>query len=127
MTQEYVTVQRVTAWAAEQKGQAGYHVEDSRGVVGWQSKQAFEASHVPMGHTGHLTADQRDVVAQKALNDDQVIKLTALLETDRFRGMNSLERQQVQIQLSAASLLANVLADRVDDFTPAPAAESAAK
>jgi len=127
MTQEYASTQIVTAWPAEQDGQAGYKVKDAEGVVTWKAKKAFEADHVPMGHTGHLAPHERRVVAEKAVNDDRVIKLTAFRQTDFYRGLSTLVQQQLEIQLGAMSLLANVLADRVDDFTPAPAVESAAK
>ncbi len=128
MTQEYVTTQIVTAWSSEQDGQPGYCIKDAEGVVTWRDKAAFEASYISMGHTGHLAPHERRVVAEKAQNEDRVVKLTAFLETDFFRGLNSLVRQQLEIQLSAMSLLGNVLSDRVDDFTPAPApaVESAA-
>lgn len=128
MTQEYVTTQHVTAWPAEQDGVPGYWIKDAEGNNTWREKSAFEASYIPMGHTGHLAPHERRVVAEKFQNKDRVIKLTAFLETDFFRGLSSLVRQQLEIQLSAMSLLDNVLTDRVDDFPPAPAltAESAA-
>lgn len=126
MTQEYVTVQHVTAWAAEQDGQAGYNVKDADGVVTWKSKAAFEAAFVPIGHTGHLAPHERRVVGEKALNDNNVAKLTAFLETPLFGSLSTLDQQRLKIQLGGMSLVGNVLADRVDDFTPAPTAESAA-
>lgn len=127
MTQEYITTQQVTAWPAEHNGMPGYCVNAPDGVVTWKAKAAFEAAYVAMGHTGHLAPHERRVVGEKALNDDRVAKLTTFIETDLFRGLNSLVRQQLEIQLSAMSLYGNVLADRVDDFTPAPVAESTAK
>lgn len=130
MTQEYVTTQHVTAWTAEQDGVPGYFIKDDQGDITWREKAAFEASYIPMGNTGHLAPADRQVVAEKALNDDRVIKLTALVNSDEFRRLNSLERQRLEIQLSGMSLVGNVLSDRVDDLEPvpalAPAVESAA-
>lgn len=125
MTQEYVTTQIVTAWASEQDGEPGYSVKDEAGNITWRAKAAFEASHIAMGHTGHLAPHERRVVAEKAQNDDRVTKLTAFVGTERFRGLNSLDRQRLEIQLSGMSLVGNVLSDRVDDFPPAPSAEPA--
>lgn len=132
MTQHYVTTQIVTALASEQDGKPGYFVQDEAGNIIWRDKAAFEASHTSIGQADHLTPEQRLVVAEKAQNDASVAKLTAFVGSDEFRGLNSLERQRLEIQLSGMSLVGNVLCDRVDDFPlapaadPAPAAESAA-
>lgn len=126
MTQEYVTTQLVTAWPAEQDGVPGYFIKDAEGNTTWREKAAFEASHLPMGHNGHLTAAERLVVAEKVQNEDRVAKLTAFVGSDEFARLNSLSRQRLEIQLSGMSLVGNVLADRVDDFPPALAVESAA-
>lgn len=116
MTQEYVSVTQVLAWPAEQDGQPGYNVKAASGTITWQSKEAFESSHVAMGHTGHLAQHQRRVVADRALNDDRVSKLTAFVETDAFKGLRTREKQTIALQLGAMSLYSNVLAERIDDF-----------
>jgi hypothetical protein len=125
MTQEYVTTQQVLAWETTQDGQAGYTVKAENGTTTWKPKADFEATHVAMGHTGHLQPHERRVVAERAQNDDRVQKLAAFLESDRFQSLDSLKQQHLQIQHDAMTLLANVLADRIDDFAPAPVAESA--
>jgi len=116
MTQEYVTVTQVMAWPAEQDGQPGYNVKAPSGTIAWQAKETFESAHVAMGHTGHLAQYQRRVVAEKALNDDRVTKLTAFLATDAFKALRNQEKATMEIQLGAMSLYSNVLAERIDDF-----------
>lgn len=63
MTQHYVGRKIVMAWEQEQDGQAGYQVKYSNGHISWSPKDAFDESHLAIGHVGQFTYDQQLVMA----------------------------------------------------------------
>lgn len=63
MTQHYVGRKIVMAWEQEKDGQPGYQVKYSNGHISWSPKEAFDESHLALGHVGQYTYDQQLVLA----------------------------------------------------------------
>lgn len=48
MTEDYYGTKRVTAWAQDKDGVAGYAVKYDHGYVSWSPKDVFEAAYQPI-------------------------------------------------------------------------------
>jgi hypothetical protein len=51
------------AWEQEKDGQPGFQVKYSNGHISWSPKDAFDESHLALGHVGQYTYDQQLVLA----------------------------------------------------------------
>lgn len=94
----------------------GYAVKYEDGYTSWSPKAVFEAAYLPMGHIGHLAPHQQRVVGEKVELDDRLTKLTAFLDTDRFKALDQPERNRLEYQANLMTSLSHVLADRIAEF-----------
>lgn len=116
MTQQYIGTKQIEAWPQGKDGQPGYAVKYSDGYISWSPKDVFEAAYLPMGHVGHLAPHQQRVIGEKVELDDKLTKLTAFLETDRFKGLDKAEQDRMHTQGNAMARYSMVLGERIAAF-----------
>lgn len=95
-------------------GQANH--PDHKGYISWSPKAVHEGAYLAMGYVGHLAPHQLRVVGEKVELDDRLTKLTAFLDTDRFKALDQPERHRLEYQANLMTSLSHVLTDRIAEF-----------
>jgi hypothetical protein len=104
MTQHYIGRKIVMAWEQELDGQAGYQVKYSNGHISWSPKDAFDESHLPLGHVGQYNYNQQLVMAD-------------LVEfKERLKAMAGVPGELAEIERGILRLYIDVTQKKIDEF-----------
>ncbi|MNQ11042.1 hypothetical protein D3C85_238970 [compost metagenome] len=105
MTQHYVGRKIVMAWEQDKDGQPGYQVKYSNGHISWSPKDAFDESHLALGHVGQYTYDQQLVLAD-------MVEFSARLEA-----LEGVPGDLADIERGILRLYMDVTQKKVDAFS----------
>jgi hypothetical protein len=105
MTQHYVGRKIVMAWEQDSAGQPGFQVKYSNGHISWSPKDAFDESHLAIGHVGQYTYDQQLIMAD-------MVEFQARLDA-----LQGVQGELADIERRVLELYMNITQKKVDAFS----------
>lgn len=113
MTQHYVGTKIILAWEQDKDGKPGYGVRYADGYQSWSPKDVFEEAYLPLGHLDSLDPHVQRMVAEYAALREKIRKLDNFMETNRYQGLELVDRVLMRTQCDAMNTYLSALEDRI--------------
>lgn len=92
--------------------------KDHSGYISWSPKAQFDAAYLSLGDIDDLAPHQQRMIGEYEQLRDKADKLTAFIETDKFKSLPALDQELMTAQRGAMVEYGEILHERIALFYP---------